>query len=935
MLSKIIVLFCGCSLFARISVAGLSGGMEMSLWQFSQPTFLDSHISLSGTKKSSSVFSTQHQWFIAPLPNECSYDDCSLRLTEPLLRGVECTGQSPCQITSSDPYQLTFSDIRPGTVLHIYPSPDDPETKHQYVVFSDNRQPVYSPYDTLSLDNPLLVFENRERERQWHSDQLIPAVPAIHCNNDTLSFYWYPFRKVEQTLAVFLLRLLILPVNKPPQIVFHFEQCYRNKLELRNFMALYGLEKSVPGILRPDFTRQVSDEQNTHPQEIMVFREEFDPATDKKTILVWRNNQWQTADDGIRGWVHGLNHVEELDRLFSMDTSGSYGFDTPHNQHLRAIMDRMHEEQNWQASRKKSKWPQKSSARKAADTPPDSGHHTETNDDHCDDEHSEETVAPDHRGEETQSSDTEPGDSPVSRQNEQPPVLGETSNAAGPDSLPPMPALSDITVQTGFLDAGNGVKIIKWKNEIYRHSDATGNQCALLSPVIRSGIHKWTLEVRVDFGASICIGVAHHGFQLSQNYKNNPINHIYMHKGLYLWRSYQGWLYQDGKKLAKRLDALGWEKGKNVNVKCEVDVSNRTLKIFKNDQPLGVAFENLSFPLQACVCLYAQHQKQIILKQYLCSEPATSGVSAVSGASAASEVLDIPSASPGSERTHFEPTKGWGSFICTDDKMTLARKREHSGNVLCGLNCEMSAPGCYSFAFVVQQDQGASTCIGVASPRALNASEQPERGNVYTCRSTYLYRTFQGMLHSNGGVVNSLQLPEAWLSGSLVGMDVIINQDKQVKVIFTINEKKQPEWFLHDGISVPLVPVVGFYAGMEKKLTLVHFQFTPAGIEPYAVGSQTPRLNDLNTDLPKTDLDYLNHSIFLKKSDLSPGAMFDECVKCRKQVNILVLPCLHGMYCEDHLVANGTVDCIICDQAIKGCWNLLCDDTEHKQISPP
>ena len=904
-LAGIVSFFCGCWLFAGTAVAGYFGGGEIPLQQFGQLHVYDGNTFLPETKEPSSVFPMQYQWFTTLLPAECTDEICSLRFTEPLLRGVECAGQKPCRITNSDPYHLTFANIEPGTVLHLYPSPDNPEAIHQYIVF--NRETLQSTPQTnrVYLGKPPFVFENGET--QWQPDQLIPVVPVIYCNNNILSLLYYPFRKMEQTLAALIIRLLVLPVNKPPQMVLHFEQCYRGKSELREFMASYGHWQSLTDSLTSDYNREVSGEKNSRPQGVMAYREASDPDTNEKIILVWRNNQWQKADDEALRWVRGLKHIEDLDRLFGIDTSGPYGYGTPHNQRLRAVIDRIYEEQNQQTSKKKVNLLQKATVRKAADRPPGSGNVEEVNDDHSDDEEVNESAVL-HSGNNAGSSSDTGSTDQAPGQSEQHPTSQADTDANDADNHPQITPLRDITAQAGFLDVANHAGVTISREKIHRDSQASGNYCALLSPVIRSGIHRWKLNVQSDLGSSICIGVARHGFQLDDAYKNDPLRHIYHHRGLHLWRSYKGELHQNGNKLARKLEPFGWQENTVVVVECEVNVANRTLEIFKNDCSLGVAFGELEFPLQACVCLYASYKKVITFEQYLCSEPDTALPSDIPQATACS--IDY------SEHVHFAPDRGWGTYLRTNKDKTLERSRDTSGNVLCGLSYEMIAPGIYDFSVIVENDLGASTCVGVAKPAALNSSSKPASGNVYVCKSTYLYRTFQGMLYADGQVIEGIKLDEAFVGNSLIAVRVVIDPNShKAKMTFTINGKKQPECSEFNKLSAPLVPVVGFYAGMVKKLTLIHFSFTPALVSAS---------NNLDTEAPNA-IPGLYPSVFIRRNELTPDTIALNCIDCGGPVNTIALPCKHSLYCAQHLIMDGTTTCIICGAKITGSWNLLFD----------
>ena len=901
-LAGMILLLCAYCFLANKVLAGNPGG-AVSVLPFGQTTSVHSVIVQPSAKavhqEPESVLSSEFQWFSSSLPERCFDDDCSLVMTEPLFRAVECIDSPSCEMTNSDPYHLTLSGIKPGAVLHLYPSPWNPEAPHQYIVLREGNASDDERYDTSDKKSPfkLMVGESRGR-----SLDLNPVVPVIHCDHDDAMIRYYPFHQRKETLLALVIGWLLFPTNKPPQVIVHLTQCYKNLSEPSELMSelMVGIERETLFVqsLEHSFSRQVDADNHVHDGGVMAYRKAFDPVTNKMAVQVWRNNRWQKADDEALGWVRGLQHIEELDRLFGIDTSGPYGHQTIHNGRLRAVMDRMHQEQKQRASDNRLDLSQAARVRKTPGSDTEEGA----------------SISPDQNEiDQYNVLSPESGATLDSGNLRSDPVLNdpEVSTIGDINVKPREIHLMDISSQAIFLSNKHSGGATVSKKAINRDIEAKGNECVLLSPVINSGIHRWKLNVKCDIGMSTCIGVAPAGFQMSEDYIESHEKPIYTHKQLLLWRGYEGGLFKDGVKSTSNLEPLGWSKNRDVVVECLVNVSERTLEIFKNGQSLGIAFDNLEFPLQGCVCFYSAFNKHVILEKYLCSDQDFEIV--------ADSAPAPPPYSVNFEEVCFAPGVGWGECSRTGDGRILERDEMTKGNALCGLDTLIKAPGTYEFELFIHSDRGASTCVGVAKPLALfNTKSSDHSSLVFERPGTYLYRTHEGGQYANGEKLKVHRLPEAWIPESTIKARLVVNQARSTTATMTffINDEMQPRPPEFNALPLPLVPVVGFYAKMKKKVQLIQYSFEPASISAF------PGLNARKGASCCSDSGV---NVWIRGSEMDTQQISNQCVKfgCNDPVRTIALPCRHSQYCARHLISERRVQCLFCNDLITGYWNLM------------
>ena len=64
-------------------------------------------------------------------------------------------------------------------------------------------------------------------------------------------------------------------------------------------------------------------------------------------------------------------------------------------------------------------------------------------------------------------------------------------------------------------------------------------------------------------------------------------------------------------------------------------------------------------------------------------------------------------------KVRFDHDKKYGHMSLTIDGMTIFHEKNQSGNSFCMLNVTCDRNCQYRFSFVIENDQGASVCIGV------------------------------------------------------------------------------------------------------------------------------------------------------------------------------------------------------------------------------
>jgi len=455
-----------------------------------------------------------------------------------------------------------------------------------------------------------------------------------------------------------------------------------------------------------------------------------------------------------------------------------------------------------------------------------------------------------------------------------------------------------------------------------RQQHHQGNGYALLPVKISGGRHRWMLIIHSDYGASTCIGLARYPFKLMDEYSRDHLKHIYKHQGLAVYRSFKGQLYRDGIEMSYSLEPLDWSQEKQLSVQLELIFEDGKLEIIRNGRNMGTAFEGLMGHYQPIICFYAAYSKKVELKSYFTTESLfdvlliTKSSVEVDGVHKREgpQILQI-------EDTCFDDSNIYGKVSLKEDKKTIYRTSSQSGNAFCFVNVHCSQTGIYRLSFIVEIDQGASTCIGVTNAKKKNEIIIP--GHLYHSRELYLYRSFQGMVYLRG-TEQAQRFEEFWMSGTLVEMEIAVKGlDSYVK--FKINGVDQGK--VLPGLKTPLTPLVAFYSGMEKRVTFLHFEFqaTPEPLPAARLlsrGDSSSLVNDTSSTMSLASRPLLPPLVTL--SDAVEHTT--KCRLCDNPVNIIALPCKHAFLCSEHIsigLYTGTPRCTHCGNKVTQLWNIL------------
>ena len=496
-------------------------------------------------------------------------------------------------------------------------------------------------------------------------------------------------------------------------------------------------------------------------------------------------------------------------------------------------------------------------------------------------------------------------------------------------------------VQVGFdVSSIFGPVEVSADGTVASRSKHLSNCCVSIDKVMERGIHSWKLKIIADIGSSICLGLAKHPLYISEDF-NSSKKQIYLHKDMLLWRSYRGFLYAYGQKLNESIQPIGWTKGNPVMVEFVLNLNVGKLEIIRNEESLGVVFNGIYGPVKPVVVFYASYDKVVQIidykemeeDQFVQQECITNDIGTVHSIPTSSSPLTSPvaienqppkiptplSSPPLKPATHPEPivinnidveqstffdeSSKYGQLEISENGLTISRTQDMVGNAYCLLN-EVCKKGVYRWSFLIEKDQGASTCIGITSEPV----DIPNSTHIYNSQSMLLCRSFQGTLYDRGRECEK-QFSDFWMDGSKIELTLDIENSV---LQCCINDSDGEIAFL--GVRGQWRPIVAFYSKMVKRVSLIKFEEL---VTPVRQVSLSDGLNDLSVSPTPahTKKDSLLDSQIPKEQS-------EVCVVCSiKDNNVAIQPCMHAVYCPVH--ADTEDKCIICDTKITGVWNIF------------
>ena len=319
----------------------------------------------------SKILPASHQWFALPIPSGCDNKICSVYFSAPTFREVGCTDangdECSCQQAGPNILQPAFKGVSPGTVLHLSPEPGYPESSHQHIVLTTAKEKADGPGQALKFaPAPALFIDTGDGG--FSPGVMSPVVPLLNCSGDSIHINYYPLMP-EPDLPDYM-----LPLTRggwfetPPEFMLSLDHCRCSTSIMSQFLSassgkdffdpllLEGVQSHLLYLEREDKLADLSG--------VFLYREIKYTTTGKIEYQVFNNGQWHKVSLEELTRLRGLWHIEELDRIFGIDTSGSYGYNTPNNSAHKALMESFIREQQ-QADRRS---PEPDASRQKAQT---------------------------------------------------------------------------------------------------------------------------------------------------------------------------------------------------------------------------------------------------------------------------------------------------------------------------------------------------------------------------------------------------------------------------------------------------------------------------------------------------------------------------------------------------------------------------------------
>lgn len=260
-------------------------------------------------------------------------------------------------------------------------------------------------------------------------------------------------------------------------------------------------------------------------------------------------------------------------------------------------------------------------------------------------------------------------------------------------------------------------------------------------------------------------------------------------------------------------------------------------------------------------------------------------------------------------RPRFRQSRCVGTTLlpCNKGRTLLRRKTtEEEGaqlhdNVYAFLSQPCTEPGIYHWKLLVESDEGASTCVGVARENSIRLAD----GKImYQAQGMWLWRSFEGRIYINGLELMQ-KLEEFNLPGSVVGL--------------TLDTAKGTLECELDGVSLgepftnlkmPLTPVIAFYGNTTKRVMLLDYNWPE---KPRAERSH--QCEPVDRHLP-SDRCHLCATASPSHSSAATCVSSDSLL-------VSLQPCGHTVLCFDHAVlfVQQKAVCPQCDAQICGYLN--------------
>ena len=500
-------------------------------------------------------------WHAVILPSHCQKtaldnNSCTVTVSMKEPGFFQCLPEH-CDTLAISDRGITLNNITIHTTLIFTPAPDTVSQARQYFQFY--------PYDTQKsyhrvsyTTTPKVIFENGLSSSPLYAYPIPTAdIPAELCNQDKCQSSLIPlppdFPHLPSASAGNIRKISwgnLQQDSHSPIIETVKTSIFMDKLAEYFHQAVdSGHGPSVPD---ETYLRSYYKKLNSHTGQI-----EYYESVD---------NQQQRIDPEREKWVTGLEHIKMLDRLFGVEGDGGRGFNTPHNSRHREVMEKLRRGDLGKERIKKTTYDTNSN-----NSPqPDSG---ETQD----------------QSGTMQKNPVDLSDIPRATES---PLQSPKESKRSPSTA--SPAWSDCTEEISAIDAITSPTKRHFVHKMYgdiqhlrvenlhifsREQHQQGNAGVIFAPVISRGLHRFAFSV-IDQGASMCIGPVIKDYEIPPSYLQDHSTRVYWSPGTFLYRSYQGMVYRNGKESANRLPQGGHGRA-SVKIICEVNMDERKVR-FKN-----------------------------------------------------------------------------------------------------------------------------------------------------------------------------------------------------------------------------------------------------------------------------------------------------------------------------------------------------------------
>lgn len=422
-----------------------------------------------------------------------------------------------------------------------------------------------------------------------------------------------------------------------------------------------------------------------------------------------------------------------------------------------------------------------------------------------------------------------------------------------------------------------------------RSEDMYGAAYCTLNRRIESGVAAWEFTVHADAGASSLIGVA------SEDMRMPPNNcSLFLSPHFSVWRSYEGRVYHKGIEMTDQVDLFDWSSDCDT-IGIVVDLDKGNMYFTCDGHILSVVLTGIQGPVYPVVGFYAGMPKCISISQY--REAGDSNIEY----------------NPSSEQKQvsFQRATLVGHVRATNNGNTLVCSHDDIMNSYCVLD-DPCISGVHTWTVVIEQDTGASTCIGLTTKPV----DVPV-GDIYESHSMWLYRSYLGQLYSRGLELASA-LDPFWQPGTVVELTFDADSGK-----LAISRNGTNYGVVFDDIPTPVHLIVAFYAQMDKMVSLTHYSHGASTLSDVRQASGL-QLNDLSQH-PSTR-DGVWDSVLPVAVDQHARNSPKHCLVCKKQpVDTFLRPCGHSSTCwadADRLVQSGGT-CPRCGVRVVAVFNQL------------